>query len=169
MNIKGVALRVGAALTIVAAVGLIGCNGDEPLATYTLMTTAEPRAGGSIIRSLNESYYEAGTKVTLTAVENTGYAFVGWDGAMSSRDKSITVTMNNNLTLTANFQREETGGGDTTVPKVTINGLTWMKKNLNIETPDSWCYNDSASYCAKYGRLYTWEAAKSACQSMGGG
>jgi uncharacterized protein (TIGR02145 family) len=44
-----------------------------------------------------------------------------------------------------------------------------MKENLNIETPNSWCYNDSASYCAKYGRLYTWEAAKSACQSMGGG
>jgi uncharacterized protein (TIGR02145 family) len=46
-----------------------------------------------------------------------------------------------------------------------IGGLTWMTKNLNINTPDSWCYHDSASYCTKYGRLYTWEAAHNACKS----
>ncbi|MDR0330535.1 MAG: hypothetical protein LBH93_02345 [Chitinispirillales bacterium] len=51
---------------------------------------------------------------------------------------------------------------------VKIGMLTWTKKNINIETTGSWCYNDSASYCAKYGRLYTWEAAKKACNSMGG-
>jgi uncharacterized protein (TIGR02145 family) len=38
-----------------------------------------------------------------------------------------------------------------------------MKKNLNVQTADSWCYNNSPDSCAKYGRLYTWEAAKSAC------
>ena len=40
----------------------------------------------------------------------------------------------------------------------------WMAENLNYETEDSFCYNDSAEYCAKYGRLYTWDAAvKEAC------
>jgi uncharacterized protein (TIGR02145 family) len=43
----------------------------------------------------------------------------------------------------------------------------WMKNNLNIETADSWCYNDNPVNCDKYGRLYTWEAAKAACQSIG--
>jgi uncharacterized protein (TIGR02145 family) len=52
---------------------------------------------------------------------------------------------------------------------VKIGMLTWTKKNINIETAGSWCYNDSASYCAKYGRLYTWEAAKKACKGMGDG
>jgi uncharacterized protein (TIGR02145 family) len=52
---------------------------------------------------------------------------------------------------------------------VKIGILTWTKKNINIETAGSWCYKDSASYCAKYGRLYTWEAAKKACESMGDG
>ena len=43
----------------------------------------------------------------------------------------------------------------------------WMKENLNVETADSWCYENSLDSCAKYGRLYTWEAAKAACQSVG--
>jgi uncharacterized protein (TIGR02145 family) len=52
---------------------------------------------------------------------------------------------------------------------VTVNGVTWMMKNLNIATDSSWCYEDSPDSCAKYGRLYTWEAAKSACQLVGTG
>jgi hypothetical protein len=57
------------------------------------------------------------------------------------------------------------GGGGSDY--VTLGGLKWMTKNLNVETEDSWCYEDSAANCEKYGRLYTWEAAKSACQSVG--
>jgi uncharacterized protein (TIGR02145 family) len=56
-------------------------------------------------------------------------------------------------------------GGD--YESVTIGGLKWIKKNLNIETADSWCYANSADSCAKYGRLYKWNAAKTACQSVG--
>lgn len=40
-----------------------------------------------------------------------------------------------------------------------------MTENLNILTAESWCYNDSPDSCAKYGRLYTWAAAKTACPS----
>ncbi|GBU21223.1 hypothetical protein R80B4_01112 [Fibrobacteres bacterium R8-0-B4] len=42
-------------------------------------------------------------------------------------------------------------------------GKTWMTENLNIVTADSWCYENSPDSCAKYGRLYTWDAAKTAC------
>lgn len=48
---------------------------------------------------------------------------------------------------------------------VVIGPLTWMAENLNYETEDSFCYNDSASYCARFGRLYTWDAAITACPS----
>jgi uncharacterized protein (TIGR02145 family) len=42
-----------------------------------------------------------------------------------------------------------------------------MTKNLNVQTADSWCYDNDPANCAKYGRLYTWSAAKAACQSVG--
>ena len=48
---------------------------------------------------------------------------------------------------------------------VTIGDQVWMAENLNIETDSSYCYNDSAEYCAKYGRLYRWTAAMDACPS----
>jgi uncharacterized protein (TIGR02145 family) len=59
------------------------------------------------------------------------------------------------------------GGGN--ADYVTLGGKKWMKKNLNVQTADSWCYGDDASNCAKYGRLYTWEAAKTACPLAGSG
>ena len=42
---------------------------------------------------------------------------------------------------------------------VVIDGNTWMAENLNYEVENSYCYNNSADTCAKYGRLYTWAAA----------
>ena len=41
---------------------------------------------------------------------------------------------------------------------------TWMAENLNYKTASgSSCYDDDPENCTKYGRLYTWNAAMSAC------
>jgi uncharacterized protein (TIGR02145 family) len=44
-----------------------------------------------------------------------------------------------------------------------FNGLTWMTNNLQFETDSSWCHQNDPKNCKKYGRLYTWEDAMTAC------
>jgi len=44
-------------------------------------------------------------------------------------------------------------------------GKKWMAQNLNYKTNDSWWYKNDKSNGTKYGRLYTWKAAKKACPS----
>ena len=53
------------------------------------------------------------------------------------------------------------------VSKRMADGKEWMTANLNVDTPSSYCYGDSAANCDRYGRLYTWEAAQHGCRSLG--
>ncbi len=50
-----------------------------------------------------------------------------------------------------------------TYPTVKIGEQCWMGKNLDFDAEGSWCYNDSNANCGKFGRLYPWDAAETAC------
>jgi len=208
--------------------------------TYALTTNVNPSSGGTVSRSPDQTSYNYGTNVAVTATPNTGYMFTGWSGDTSGTANPVTIPISKNKTLTANFQIvyavtvSSTGNGASgngsyapgatvtvtagtapsgyrftnwttessgvtfsnannatttfTMPAnavtvtanfetifidsrdsktyrtVRIGTQTWMAENLNYQTSSgSWCYLNSADSCTKYGRLYDWAAAKTAC------
>ena len=76
-----------------------------PIPQYTLTTSVNPSGGGTVSRSPNQTSYESETSVLVTATPNTGYEFTGWSDATSGTTNPVTITMNGNKTLTANFQQ----------------------------------------------------------------
>ncbi|MHC4888393.1 MAG: InlB B-repeat-containing protein, partial [Planctomycetota bacterium] len=76
--------------------GLANTSGN----TYTLSITA---VNGSVTRTPNQASYDSGTTVTLQALANTDYNFVNWSGDASGSSNPITVVMDSNKSITANF------------------------------------------------------------------
>jgi len=115
---------------------------------------------------------DSGKSVILPyAMTRSGYNFSGWGTTSGNNylaNSSYTVT--SNTTLYARWMSATVISGtftDTrnsqTYRTVKIGNQTWMAENLNYSTSNSWCYSGSADNCSKYGRLYDWATAKTAC------
>ncbi len=73
---------------------------------YTLTTNVNPSGGGHVTKNPDKTSYTHGDTVELTADANTGYTFSGWTGDVPlghENDNPITITMDSNKTITANF------------------------------------------------------------------
>ena len=68
---------------------------------FTLTTT--PGTGGTITRNPDQTTYNAGTVVTLTAAPNTGYTFTSWGGDLSGSTNPATITMDGDKSVSATF------------------------------------------------------------------
>ena len=70
------------------------------LNTYTLTVIA---TNGTVTKNPNQTTYNHGTSVVLTATPNAGYVFSSWSGDASGSLNPLTVIMTSDRTITANF------------------------------------------------------------------
>jgi pectate lyase len=113
-----------------------------PVPSYTLTTIAAPTTGGSITGA---GTYDSATVVTVKAIAATGYTFTGWSGAVSDTSALISVTMNSNKSVTANFQVQNTGDTTTTPdPDTTTTTTTAIRIEDDASTSQGLCSYDGA-------------------------
>ena len=84
---------------------------SEPAPIYTISADVDPVGAGTVSGG---GKYTEDTSVTLTATNNPGYRFVGWveSGTTVSTNPNYTFVANSNRSLTAQFDRISSGGGD---------------------------------------------------------
>jgi endoglucanase len=84
---------------------------------YTITTAVT--GSGTVALNPSGGTYTAGTSVTITATPASGYRFNNWSGGVTGTTNPVTVTVNANLSLTANFtQTVDTGNCNNPVAAV---------------------------------------------------
>jgi uncharacterized repeat protein (TIGR02543 family) len=68
---------------------------------FTLTMTIE--GGGTVIKDPDRSTFGYLEQVSLSATADTGWTFTGWSGDVESTDNPLSITMEANTSITANF------------------------------------------------------------------
>jgi hypothetical protein len=98
-----------------------GGNTPTPGPTYTLTVKRNPEEGGTTEPATDQKDIEKGTQVNITAKPADGYTFGVWvitdDSGKTTRSDSVsaTVTVNGNVTVTANFIKDIVTPPDSTI------------------------------------------------------
>ena len=75
---------------------------NTPPSQITRQNTLTVSAGDGGSVSTTGGTFSSGTQVSITATPNAGYSFSGWSNGSTANP--LTVTLNSNTTITANFQ-----------------------------------------------------------------
>jgi hypothetical protein len=76
-------------------------SSSTPAVWYTLATAVNPAGGGTVIPA--SGTYLAGSQIQVTATPNADYTFATWSGDASGTNPTVTLTMDSNKSITANF------------------------------------------------------------------
>jgi uncharacterized protein (TIGR02145 family)/uncharacterized repeat protein (TIGR02543 family) len=129
-----------------------------PDATYKLSTTVSPLDGGSVYLSPNKETYAAGEAVTVTATPYNHYTFIGWSGASSSTSETVSITMNGDKELIANFTSKKY----TLTTGVSVDGSGTVTRNPE---KDAYTAGDTVTVTATAAPNYTFNGWSGASPS----
>ncbi|MFA6835179.1 MAG: fibrobacter succinogenes major paralogous domain-containing protein [Fibrobacteraceae bacterium] len=160
---------VAIALIFTACGGDSGNNGTE----------VEGGSSSSVVRSSSSSVGTSSSSLVISSssVGGASSSSIPLSSSVGISSSSIPVSSSsvNASPSSSSVLCSNTYGTNTvtdcrdsrTYKTVVIGSQTWMAENLNYAYSsamsslkgDSWCYENSADSCAKYGRLYTWTVA----------
>jgi len=140
------------ALLGILAVALIfaACDGDSG----NNSTETEGDSSSSVVKSSSSSAGVSGSSVVVSS-----------SSVKAQSSSSVTASVVDPSTVISGTMTDSRDGR--IYKTVKIGTQTWMAENLNYDDSaamtnlegNSWCYENSADSCAKYGRLYTWTGA----------
>jgi uncharacterized repeat protein (TIGR02543 family) len=82
-------------------------NNTSVTATFVrkpLQLTVSTNGSGAVQRTPQQSYFDSGESVALTAVPNSGWSFAGWSGDLTGTEPTEQVVMDRSKTVVANFR-----------------------------------------------------------------
>src|SRR4029450_5416443 len=75
------------------------------LIPYTLSTSVQ--GSGTLLKQPDQPTYTYGDVVTVTPTPESGWYFIGWEGALAGDQTPATVTITGNLSLEAIFSNHK--------------------------------------------------------------
>ncbi len=91
-------------LFVTVIILLASCS-TEPIPVYTIQVSAEPAEAGTVQPASGE--YDSGDLVEVSASAHEHWIFTGWSGSYSGSDNPVTITMDDDKILTANFIKRD--------------------------------------------------------------
>jgi Divergent InlB B-repeat domain len=91
-------------IAIILASNLVLTPQFLPDSKFSITQTVVPSGSGEIILMPSQAYYSKGDRVKLTARPAFGFRFTGWSGASKSLVDTITLSVDTNIAIQANFE-----------------------------------------------------------------
>ncbi|SHL05998.1 malectin domain-containing carbohydrate-binding protein [Rhodothermus profundi] len=113
--------------------------------TYTLTITTV--GNGTVTKNPDQTAYESGTVVQLTAVPAAGWVFSNWSGDLSGSDNPVNVTVTTDMNITATFI--ELPSADNFLATLTVTDATGESRILSFGTANGATDGFDAAYDQK--------------------
>ncbi|MEM2173774.1 MAG: hypothetical protein QXJ34_02145, partial [Candidatus Pacearchaeota archaeon] len=108
-------IKEASQLVEISGAGGGGGGGGGGAVNYTLTVSVNPQGSGTVnvndTTCISSVGCPAGTYVLLTAVPSANYSFANWSGDASGTSNPLTIIMDSNKSITANFVATGGGGG----------------------------------------------------------
>lgn len=101
---------------------------------------------GNVVINPEGGEYEEGTIITIEAIADDGHHFTEWTGDVNSNENPLTITVNSNMLVVANFEEDGTTPCDSPTPinlSYSFDGAgeyCWVTSE-DISYINSWCLN----------------------------